>query len=53
VERRYNVNTKINSVPSVLGNRTNMLILGYYFPKICKYLSIDEVNLSGEELYTV
>jgi hypothetical protein len=29
-----------------------MLILGYYFPKIVRNLSIDEVNLSMGELYS-
>jgi hypothetical protein len=30
-----------------------MLILGYYFPKIVPTLSIDEVNLSMGELYSI
>jgi hypothetical protein len=46
VERRYNVNTKNHLSTLLLGDRTNMLILGYYFPKICGYLSIDEVYAS-------
>jgi transposase len=53
MQRSYYVNTKNISVTSLLGNEVNIPIPSYYSLKHAQYFSIDEVNLSMGELYTV